>query len=76
MKVYTNTSLTTEEMMELSPTNDALIVLGDYRCLYMAAAPGQEIEVDDTYYDSGTGLAFGLRKVYKPGYQYLAFRIE
>lgn len=51
MKVYTNTPLTTEEMMELSPTNDALIVLGDYRCRYMAASPGQEIEVDYTYYD-------------------------
>ena len=76
MRVTTGTPLSTEEMMELSPTNDALIVLGDYRCRYMAAAPGQEIEVDDTYYDSETGLAFGLRKVNKPGYQYLAFRIN
>ena len=76
MKVYTNTPLTTEEMMELSPTNDALIVLGDYRCRYMAASPGQEIEVDYTYYDPETRFAFGLRKVNKPWYQYLAFRIE
>lgn len=76
MKVYTNTPLTMEEMMELSPTNDALIVLGDYRCRYMAASPGQEIEVDYTYYDPETRLAFGLRKVNKPEYQHLAFRIE
>lgn len=76
MKVRTNKPLTMEEMMELSPTNDALIVLGDARCRYMAASPGQEIEVDYTYYDPETGLAFGLRKVNKPGYQYLAFRIE
>lgn len=76
MKVYTNTPLTTEEMIELSPTNDALIVVGNYLCRYMRATPGQEIEVDYTYYDPETRLAFGLRKVNKPGYQFLAFRIE
>lgn len=76
MKAYTNTPLTTEEMMELSPTNDALIVLGDYRCRYMAASSGQEIEVDYTYYDPETGLAFGLRKVNSTKtYEYLAYRI-
>lgn len=76
MKVRTNKPLTMEEMMELSPTNDALIVLGDARCRYMAASPGQEIEVDYTYYDPETGLAFGLRKVNNPKtYEYLAYRI-
>jgi len=76
MKVTTTAPITITQMIELSPTKDALIVLGDYRCRYMAASPGQEIEVDYTYYDPETRLAFGLRKVNKPGYQYLAFRIE
>jgi len=76
MKVTTTAPITITQMIELSPTNDALIVLGDYRCRYMAASPGQEIEVDYTYYDPETKLVFGLRKVNKPGYQYLAFRIE
>ena len=77
MKVNTNTPLTMEEMIELSPTNDALIVLGDYHCRYMAAAPGREIEVDDIYCDPETGLAFGLRKVNSAKtYEYLAYRVH
>jgi len=76
MKAYTTTPLTMEEMINLSPTNDALIMIGNFRCRYMRATPRQEIEVDYTYYDPETKLAFGLRKVNKPGYQYLAFRIE
>lgn len=76
MKVYTTTPLTMEEMINLSPTNDALIMIGNFRCRYMRATPRQEIEVEYTYYDPETRLAFGLRKVNKPGYQYLAFRIE
>lgn len=76
MKAYTTTPLTMEEMINLSPTNDALIMIGNFRCRYMRVTPRQEIEVEYTYYDPETRLAFGLRKVNKPGYQYLAFRIE
>ena len=76
MKVTTAAPMTITQMIELSPTKDALINVGDTRCRYMAAAPGQEIEVDYTYHDPETRFAFGLRKVNKPGYQYLAFRIE
>ena len=76
MKAYTTTPLTMEEMINLSPTNDALIMIGNFRCRYMRATPRQEIEVEYTYYDPETRLAFGLRKANKPGYQYLAFRIE
>lgn len=77
MKVYTTTPLTMEEMINLSPTKDALINLGEFRCRYMAAAPGQNIEVEYTYYDPETGLAFGLRKVNSAKtYEYLAYRIH
>jgi len=76
MKVTTTAPITITQMIELSPTKDALIVLGDARCRYMAAAPGQNIEVDYTYYDPETGLAFGLRKVNNAKtYEYLAYRI-
>lgn len=76
MKVRTNKPLTMEEMINLSPTNDALIMIGNFRCRYMKATPRQEIEVDYTYYDPETGLAFGLRKVNNPKtYEYLAYRI-
>lgn len=76
MRVTTGTPLSMEQMIELSPRGDALINVGDARCRYMAASPGQEIEVDYTYYDPETGLAFGLRKVNNPKtYEYLAYRI-
>jgi hypothetical protein len=74
MRVTTGTPLSMEQMIELSPRGDALIDLGDYRCRYMAAAPGQEIEVTEIY--DGAEGRFGLREVNKPNYQYLAFRIQ
>jgi len=77
MLVTTAEPLTMSQMIELSKTNDALIRLGDFKCRYMMASKGQEIEVPLTYYDPNTKLAFGLRPVSKPNgkYDYLAFRI-
>ena len=74
MKVITAEPLTIEEMIDMSETRDALIILGGWKCRYMRYSPGQEIEVPYTYYD---GIAFGLKPVTgKKGYDYLAFRIE
>ena len=74
MKVTTAKPLTMDEMMELSEAGDAIITLGGWKCRYMRATEGQEMEVPYTYYENG--LAFGLRPVgKKKGYEYLAFRI-
>ena len=56
---------------------DANMDLDGYKCRYLMASEGQEIEVDTIYYDSVTNMKFGLREAKKPqaGYEYLAFRI-
>ena len=76
MRVVTAKPLTIEEMIDMSETNDAIINLGSWKCRYMRASEGQEIEVTLTYYDEETG-AWGLREVSKPNgkYEYLAFKI-
>lgn len=75
MKVTTTEPLKMEEMIAMSKTHDARIELGDFKCRYLMASPGQEIEVDYTYYKDG--LAFGLRKAKSSNglYDYLAYRI-
>lgn len=69
--------LTISQMVELSETNDALIILGEFKCKYLMAAEEQKIEVPYAYYDPKTNLTFGLRPVSKPNsrYDYIAFRI-
>lgn len=76
MKVITAKPLDVMQMMEMSPTHDALLQLGEFKCRYIRASAGQEMEVPYTYYDSDTGLAFGLRPVDGDGYDYMAIRIE
>lgn len=76
MLVTTAKPLTMMEMLDLSKTGDALIEINGWKCRYMRAAEGQEIEVNMTYYDNKIG-AFGLNEVSKPNgkYDYLAYRI-
>lgn len=76
MKVITAEPLDTMQMIMMSPTHDALLQLGEFKCRYIRASVGQETEVPYTYYDSDTGLAFGLRPVKGKGYDYMAIRIE
>lgn len=76
MKVITAEPLTMAQMIELSKTNDALIMVGEFKCRYMRATASQEIEVDVTAYDKATGIRWGLRRVEKPQYKYLAFKIR
>ena len=78
MLVTTAEPLTMDQMIEFSKTGDALINLDEYKCRYMAASEGQEIEVPIIYYDSKTDIVFGLRPVSKPNgkYDYLAFKIN
>ena len=77
MKVVTAKPLTMGEMISMSKTGDALIEINGWKCRYMRATEGQEIEVECTYYDNNIG-AFGLREVSKPNgkYNYLAYRIH
>lgn len=77
MRVTTAKPLTMKEMMKLSKTGDALIEINGWKCRYMRATEGQEIEVQYTYYDYDNG-AFGLREVSKPNgkYNYLAYKIH
>lgn len=76
MLVTTAKPLSPMQMIEMSKTKDALIDINGWKCRYMMANEGQEIEVNMTYYDSEIG-AFGLREVSKSNgkYDYLAFRI-
>ena len=76
MLVKTAKPLSPIEMINMSKTKDALININGWKCRYMMAKEGQEIEVNLTYYDSEIG-AFGLRESSNPNgkYDYLAFRI-
>ena len=76
MKVITAEPLTMAQMIELSKTGDALITVGEFKCRYMRTAASQEIEVDVVGYDRETGIRWGLRRVEKPQYKYLAFKIQ
>ncbi len=78
MRVITAEPLAIDQMIEMSETNDAIIKVGDFKCRYMMATEGQELDVPYTYYDSVRDLAFGLRPVTKPNgkYNYLAFKIQ
>lgn len=76
MKVITAEPLDMMQMIEMSPTHDAFLQLGEFKCRYLRVSAGQETEAPYTYYDSDTGLAFGLRPVNGKGYDYIALRIE
>ena len=76
MKVITAKPLDMMQMIMMSPTHDALLQLGEFKCRYIRASAGHETEVPCTYYDSDTGLAFGLRPVDGKSYDYMAFSIE
>ena len=78
MKVKTAQPLTIDEMIKLTG-KDALYQIGPKemrRSRIMNATYGQEIDVDVTVYDRITGIKWGLRRVNKPDYGYLAFRIQ
>lgn len=76
MKVITAKPLTMDEMIDITG-KDALMNLNGFKCRYMMISEGQEIDVNLTYYDPDTRLAFGLREAKQPNkkYDYLAFRI-
>ena len=77
MLVTTAEPLTMLQMISMSKTHDALIELGGWKCRYLRATEGQEMEVPYVYYDKETKFTFGLKPVSKPNgkYDYLAFRI-
>lgn len=69
MKVKTAEPLTMAQIIMLTG-RDALIEIDGYKCRIINASPGQEIEVDMVC------NGWGLRRVNKPKYEYLAMRVK
>ena len=69
MKAITAEPLTMAEIMTLTG-KDALYTIDGYKCRIMNTSAGQEIEVDMVY------NGWGLRRVNKPKYEYLAMRVK
>lgn len=69
MKAITVEPLTMAEIMALTG-RDALCTIDGYKCRIMNTSAGQEIEVDMVC------NGWGLRRVNKPKYEYLAMRVK
>lgn len=69
MKAITDKPLTISEMVLLTG-KDALHTIDGYKCRIINTSAGQEIEVDMIC------NGWGLRRVNKPEYEYLAMKVK